>query len=405
MSYLSKIPNSETFSLFYQKNSSNFYLYQNLKYGKVYYKNKVLCLVSGKTSASSIALLNRELEKEELELKSNYRVWHLFYEFGFSSVKLDDYVSDSSILAIQLCYKRKKKISLGKVKKVNSKLTLSTSIDEMAYKSKFIRGYKNLEVGNCYQFNLTEKLIYKYPKDDTAVELISRLFKDSRKLSAYAHATNLPLLAALYISNSPECLFSLRKLGYTNKNYWQLRTMPIKGTIRREKGDELSKLWRELKNSEKNENELLMITDLLRNDLSKIEEPRARVLAERLPLLVPGLLHQYSLIEVLLSKNVSLAQIIKALFPGGSITGAPKKRVMEILLDLEDRDRGFYCGSTLLLEEGRVSASINIRSAVLDLKRAFLELSAGGGVTLMSEATEEFNELKAKLESFISLWA
>lgn len=405
MSYLSKIPSGETYSLFSQRNSNTFYLYQKLKSGKVYYKNKVLCLISGNYSPSSIDLLNHEIEREELESKKSFKVWHLFYEYGFHPVELKELITDSSILAISLCYEKKKKISVKAKTKINSKLALMDSMDEKTYKTKFHRGYKNLEMGNCYQFNLTEKFQYSFPKELSPAELISQFFKDHKKLSAYAHASYLPKLSKLFISNSPECLFSLRKLGQSQRNYWQLRAMPIKGTMRREPGSDLKKLWQDLITSEKNENELLMITDLLRNDLSKIEEPRARLLADRLPLLVPGLIHQYSLIEVILSKKISLLQIIQALFPGGSITGAPKKRVMKLLSEIENRDRGFYCGSTLLLEDGKVSASINIRSASINLLDNRMDVSAGGGVTLMSEAAEEFCELKAKLQSFISLWS
>jgi anthranilate/para-aminobenzoate synthase component I len=144
-----------------------------------------------------------------------------------------------------------------------------------------------------------------------------------------------------------------------------------------------------------------MIIDLLRNDLAKIELPRARVIEKKLPLIVPGLLHQYAKIEIELSKNVSVKNIIKNIFPGGSVTGAPKKRVLKLLLDLEQRERGFYCGSTLICFKTMKSASINIRSADIDFNKCQLAYQSGGGITLKSNPVDEFAEMIAKRESFI----
>ena len=91
------------------------------------------------------------------------------------------------------------------------------------------------------------------------------------------------------------------------------------------------------------------------------------------------------------------------MFPGGSITGAPKKRVMSILHKLEKKPRGFYCGSTLLLTPKKAQASINIRSAIFDLKTQELSYKAGGGITLLSTAQNEFLEMTYKRDSFIKL--
>ena len=123
--------------------------------------------------------------------------------------------------------------------------------------------------------------------------------------------------------------------------------MPIKGSVKI-KGD-VKKAWKKLKESMKDKGELNMITDLLRNDLSRIEKPISKVRKKYVPLLVPGIIHQYSIIDVDLSYKITLLKIIKSLFPGGSITGAPKRRVYQILGSLEKNRRGFYCGSTILL--------------------------------------------------------
>jgi anthranilate/para-aminobenzoate synthase component I len=178
--------------------------------------------------------------------------------------------------------------------------------------------------------------------------------------------------------------------------------MPIKGSEVLGKNPQDS--WRKLKACPKNQAELYMITDLLRNDLSKIEKPKAQVIKKKSPLRVPGILHQFSLVSVLLNKNTSLYKVISSLFPGGSVTGAPKKRVMEILNDLEfSGKRGFYCGSTIILYKNLKAASINIRSATIDLNSGEFIYGSGGGVTLLSQVEDEYKEMKLKIGSFINI--
>jgi anthranilate/para-aminobenzoate synthase component I len=146
-----------------------------------------------------------------------------------------------------------------------------------------------------------------------------------------------------------------------------------------------------------------MITDLLKNDLNSLDRPEAKVHKLRAPLLVPGLLHQYSLISVKLSGQISLRKILHSLFPGGSITGAPKLRVMDIIDEVERYPRGIYCGSTLLLYKDQRVASINIRTACINVSERMWRYGAGGGVTLLSKAVDEFKEMESKVDSFLRL--
>ena len=106
------------------------------------------------------------------------------------------------------------------------------------------------------------------------------------------------------------------------------------------------------------------------------------------------------MIDVKLSYDVSLGKIVEALFPGGSITGAPKKSVVGILDDLENWESGFYCGSTIVLYKEILACSINIRSAVIDFLKFNILYGAGGGITLLSSAEEEFCEMQLKVDSF-----
>jgi anthranilate/para-aminobenzoate synthase component I len=117
---------------------------------------------------------------------------------------------------------------------------------------------------------------------------------------------------------------------------------------------------------------------------------------------VPGLLHQYSEIKVQLSRKISIAHLFFCLFPGGSITGAPKVSTMKILNDIEKRERGFYTGSTAIFYRDFKAASINIRSSEVDFKNHELLYQAGGGITLKSSDEDEFLEMSYKLNSFLS---
>jgi anthranilate/para-aminobenzoate synthase component I len=221
-----------------------------------------------------------------------------------------------------------------------------------------------------------------------------RLFINSKeRLGAYAHFTSISCMDKAYLSNSPECLFK----AFNSGDDITIRSMPIKGTVE----DRGVGSWSELKNSKKDQGELYMITDLVRNDLSKIKLTPSRVIKRKAPLRVPGIVHQFSVVDTTVEKETSLLNVIEALFPGGSITGAPKKRVMEIIKQIEKYPRGFYCGSTVLLHKSLKCASINIRSAEISLDKQEIKYGSGGGVTLLSKCEEEFKESFQKMESFI----
>ena len=261
-------------------------------------------------------------------------------------------------------------------------------------KKAFELGFNELLKGNCYQFNLTYPYVFSFNDSYISTDFISALWRKAETRGAFGSATYIPFLNKLFLSNSPECLFQYKK------NI--LSSMPIKGTLLRNKGDDYKVLWKQLINDKKSQAELFMISDLVRNDLSRIEYPRAQIVKKKFPKLVPGLLHQCSQIDVELSDNISLWNVIEKVFPGGSITGAPKVRSMKLLKKLERTERAFYCGSTIILLKEMKSASINIRSSTIDFQTQKLIYQAGGGITLLSNAKDEFEEMTYKRNSFIS---
>jgi para-aminobenzoate synthetase component 1 len=356
----------------------------------IYFRKTRLNLLTGYPETYPIEKFLSELDRLKLQDQFHHpMVFHFHYEMGLLLAGLGHHITDETPLAIEIEYKEKKLKTKreGRLKRIPLKTLERPTWSE--YKEAFALIQEELLQGNCYQVNLT------YPFEFETEEIFDPRdvcdFFFSRQLSAFAHATYLG--DEMILSNSPECLFR-----YDNHS---LVTMPIKGTVKREKN--WRPQWKKMLSDPKEEGELNMITDLLRNDLNKIERPLAKVIRKRSPLLVPGLLHQYSLLSVELLNHVSLLKTLDALFPGGSVTGAPKNRVMDIIQRVERYPRGVYCGSTVLCLDRKKMASINIRTAFLSLGDRLWKYGAGGGITLLSKPTSEFQEMEQKVASFLTL--
>lgn len=359
---------------------------------KAYYRHYSVDLLSGTKSPHDF---NDWVKIQQTLLMSSIlkktRVVHLFYELGHLIEKDFHLLRDDALLAIDLEFENYHEIAPDQKSKVILELTNYPAIED--YRKAFWEGYSELLKGNCYQFNLTYPFDYTFSNKHTPEDFIFALWKNREIRGAFGSATYIPYLNKLLFSNSPECLFQFKENT--------ISSMPIKGTILRKDNENWKPLWKKLISDKKNQAELYMISDLLRNDLSRIEFPRARVVKHKFPKLVPGLLHQCSQIDVELSDKVKLWQVIEKIFPGGSVTGAPKRRAMRLIDQLEKRERGFYCGSTLIFHKEMKSASINIRSSVVDFDRLSFHYQAGGGITLLSDVEEEYQEMTYKHDSFI----
>ena len=360
-------------------------------HGYIQYRHRRINLITGFPEVYSLEKFLNDLK--EVQLQDHFktpRVYHFHYELGLILNGLGHFVNDETPLAIVLDYERSRKAKIKKPKIPSLKLKSIERPNWTEYKAAFARIQEHLLLGNCYQVNLT------YPFDfetDNVIDPrdIKDFFLSREGVGAYGHVTFLG--EEMILSNSPECLFHFEN----NK----LITMPIKGTVKREKNWKTQ--WRELQEDRKQEGELLMIVDLLRNDLNRLEKPQTKIEKLKAPLLVPGLLHQYAKLSVKIENKLSLLKTLECLFPGGSITGAPKKRVMEIIQEVERYQRGIYCGSTLLCYGKRKAASINIRTAAIAPAERLWRYGAGGGVTLLSRHVDEFQEMESKVASFLTL--
>ena len=251
---------------------------------------------------------------------------------------------------------------------------------------KQIKAY--LHAGDIFQLNYARKF-----EGHTSCPTPEQAFWTLTQRNPSFFSAFYPLNERQFIlSLSPERLFKLQENT--------LETRPIKGTIHKSSDPaENEKLKNELMSSEKDRAELTMIIDLLRNDLGKIALPGS-VKVEKLFYVdeYPFLYHLISLISAQLPGCLDALDVLRALFPGGSITGAPKVRAMEIIAQLENFSRGPYTGSLGYIDkDGNADFNILIRTLLWEGQEK-LSFHTGGGIVLDSTAPGEWAEtlIKAK---------
>jgi para-aminobenzoate synthetase component 1 len=183
-----------------------------------------------------------------------------------------------------------------------------------------------------------------------------------------------------------------------------VETRPIKGTRPRSKDpNQDKKLFEELKNSEKDRAENLMIVDLLRNDLGKSCVTGSVGVSELFKVeSFPTVHHLISTITGILSQYNDSFSLLSGCFPGGSITGAPKYRAMEIIEELEPDPRGIYCGSIGYIGyDGNMDTNIAIRTMVH--RNGQIQFAAGGGIVSDSNMESEYQETLDKASAMFEM--
>jgi para-aminobenzoate synthetase component 1 len=233
--------------------------------------------------------------------------------------------------------------------------------------------------GHVYQVNMSQRFESNF--DGNAFELFSSLFKvNPAPFYAYINADDHHI-----VSTSPERFIELRGK--------QVETRPIKGTRPRGKTpDEDMKLRDDLVNSPKDDAELSMIVDLLRNDIGKVCCAGSVKVREHKRLeTYQNVFHLVSIIDGVLDDDKDIVDLIRATFPGGSITGCPKIRAMEIIDELEPVRRHIYTGSIGYISfHDSMDLSIAIRTATI--KGSRLVFSVGGGIVFDSDPNDEYEE-------------
>ena len=259
-----------------------------------------------------------------------------------------------------------------------------TSLPRREYLAAVTRVKEHIAAGDIYQANLTQMFERPFDGDPWAL------------YRAIAAATPAPRSAYLeypgcaLASVSPEIFVDVARGG-------KIETRPIKGTRARGRTpDDDARAAVELLASAKDRAELVMIVDVLRNDLGRVAEIGSVAVPEL------ATLHSYAAVHHLvarvtaqLTEGVSPGTLLAAICPGGSITGAPKERAVELLASIEPKARGLYTGGLFWFDDdGSMSSSILIRSAVVAGGR--VAIGAGGGVVADSEPEAEWMEANAK---------
>jgi para-aminobenzoate synthetase component 1 len=247
--------------------------------------------------------------------------------------------------------------------------------------------------GDIFQANLSQR--FEAPLHESPWAFYARL--RSRNPAPFAAFLETP--DASVISASPERFLHVDRHGF-------VETRPIKGTRPRGVGPEHdAALGQALAESAKDRAENLMIVDLMRNDLSRVCAPRTVRVSELFSL------ERYATVHHLVSTVIGQLEpghdalhLLRAAFPGGSITGAPKLRAMEIIAELEPSQRGVYCGSIGYWSvTGDLDTSIAIRTAIARNGRVYF--SAGGGIVADSDPEQEYRETIDKARALIDALA
>lgn len=262
------------------------------------------------------------------------------------------------------------------------------SYDE--YNKKFNQVQTYIQQGDCYQINLAQRFETSYQGDEWQAYLKLEQ-KNLAPFSAFIRTPNTSIL-----SLSPERFISLKNN--------EIETKPIKGTRPRFQ-DKIQdeQAVSDLKLAPKDRAENLMIVDLLRNDIGRVAQPGSVNVPHLFEVeSFPAVHHLVSTIRAQLDKQYQATDLLRACFPGGSITGAPKVRAMQIIESLEPHRRDAYCGSIGYLSRcGQMDTNISIRTLVARNNKLYAW--AGGGLVADSQAEDEYQETLDKLSHILPI--
>lgn len=262
---------------------------------------------------------------------------------------------------------------------------------EQAYREAIRSIRQAIEYGETYQTNYTIRLNSRFRGDEVA--LFERMKRaQSCNYSAYINTGEHSVLSA-----SPELFFRVTGNRITAK--------PMKGTVKRGKTSEEDQALSEwLAHSEKNQAENVMIVDLLRNDLGRIAKPGSVDVPKLFEIERYPTVHQMtSTVEAELEEGTDLIDVFGALFPCGSITGAPKVSTMNLISHLEQSPREVYCGAIgFITPEREAVFNVPIRTVMIEQASGNATYGVGGGITWDSTSEEEYGEILAK-SSFLKL--
>ncbi|GAB4259730.1 MAG: anthranilate synthase component I family protein [Vicingaceae bacterium] len=268
------------------------------------------------------------------------------------------------------------------------KIILKSKETKAQYIDKIKRIKKHLQRGDVYEINYCHEF-----------------FVENLTINPYALYLKLkqksPAPFACFVKYFDNYLIGASPERFLKKTGNKLIAQPIKGTIKRGADAQTDEILKNhLKNDPKERSENTMIVDLVRNDLSKIAQRNSVKVDELCEIYSFKQVHQMiSTISCNLKKDVSFDEIIRATFPMGSMTGAPKIKAMELIDELEETKRGMYSGTVgYILPNGDFDFNVVIRSILYNAQKKYLSFMVGGAITIKSDPEKEYEEtlLKAK---------
>jgi para-aminobenzoate synthetase component 1 len=268
---------------------------------------------------------------------------------------------------------------------------LTSDFSREAYREAVRRVIEYIHAGDCFQVNLAQRLLY--PAEKAPLELYLRL----RACNPATFAGYFELGDFTIVSASPERFLRVEK--------GEVETRPIKGTRPRgaTPAEDRARIH-ELLHSEKDRAENIMIVDLLRNDLGRVcRYGSVRVAAVCRLESYRFVHHLVSEVRGRLRPELGPIDLLRAAFPGGSVTGAPKIRAMEIIAELEPTARGPYCGSLGYVGfDGTMDSNLLIRT--LTVGRGWVQFPVGGGIVADSVPEREYEETWHKAEGLLRIF-
>lgn len=271
---------------------------------------------------------------------------------------------------------------------MEEKVALTSNFTKQGYIKSVEKVRDYIRSGDIYQANLTQKFAGKTKRSSYDI------YKELRKISPTIFGGMLHFEKVEVISNSPERFIKIKDKI--------IESRPIKGTRPRGQNEiEDNKYKQELINSEKDKAELLMIVDLVRNDLGRVSKIGSVKVKELFKLeAYANVYHLVATIQSEIDSSKDIYDVIKATFPGGSITGAPKIRAMEIIEELEPTRRNVYTGSIGYIGFDE-SIDFNIAIRTIVKKDDDISFQVGGGITWDSNSEDEYMETLHKARSII----
>ncbi|MCZ2223476.1 MAG: anthranilate synthase component I family protein [Chitinophagales bacterium] len=273
---------------------------------------------------------------------------------------------------------------------VTSPISFTSKISKRQYLKTIEQLQKHIQHGDCYEINFCQEFF----AENISINPLA-IYQKLSQLSPNPFACYYKLQHHYLLCASPE--------RYVKKQDNTIISQPIKGTIKRNLTDKIldNKLKENLYNSKKDRSENVMIVDLMRNDLSKICTKGSVKVDELYGIYSFPQVHQMiSTISGQLQSGIDFADILQTTFPMGSMTGAPKKRVLELTEKYEQTKRGIYSGTVgYISPNGDFDFNVVIRSIMYNAENKYLNYQVGGGITFYSNAQAEYEECLLKAEA------